>query len=268
MNNLNKFQILKNFTSVIKISTMMVLFFMLLPNIVISQDKDKNQAYWIHEDKVKPSMTKDYEKVSKDFIAQCKKHDLKDVNWITAATNEGSYMTISEINNMADLDKNTFKPLQEKMGKEDFGKLFERFDKCYDSHGSYIIELNKKLSFMPNSISQTQEGMDYRRWHFLYFTPSNKSKVKENLVKLKELYAKKGSKVHYRVYQNGFGSSEDYYLIVVSAKDGLSYEKSNAEARTLFGDSSKPVFDELFKYVSKYEMKTGSMKPELSFSSK
>lgn len=268
MNYLNKFQLYKKMTNTLKVTLAIVMFFMLLPNIAISQDKDKNQSYWIHEDKVKPGMTSEYEKISKEFVALCKKHNIQDVNWITAATNDGSYLSISPIDKMADLDKNSFAPLQEKIGKEAFSNIFKRYNKCYDEHGGYIVVLNNKLSYMPNGLAQTQEGMNYRRWHYLYVTPENKSKVKENLEAVKALYSKKGSKVHYRVYQNGFGSMGDYYMVAISSKNGEDYEKNSTENKTILGDAAKPIFDELFKYVSKYEMKVGSMKPELDYSSK
>ena len=234
--------------------------------IITAQTNSNNQAYWIHEDRVKPGMISEYEKISKEFVALCKKPNIKDINWITAATNDGSYLSISPLDKMADLDKNPLAPLQEKIGKEAFSNIFERYNKCYDTHGGYIVILNKKLSYMPNGLTQMQEGMNYRRWHYLYVTPENKSKLKEKLEAVKSLYATKDSKVHYRVYQNGFGSMGDYYLIVISAKNGEGYEKFSAENRTLFGDEAKPIFDDLFKYTSKYEMKVGSMKPELDYS--
>ncbi len=176
-------------------------------------------------------------------------------------------MSITPITKMADLDMNSFAPLREKMGKEAFSNLFNRYDNCYDTHGGYIVILNNKLSYMPNGLTQTQEGLNYRRWHYLYVTAANKSKVRENLEKVKALYAKKGSKVHYRVYQNGFGSMGDYYMVAISSKNGEDYEKNSAENKTILGDTAKPIFDELFKYVSKYEMKIGEMKPELDYSS-
>lgn len=242
-------------------------FLILIPSIIIAQDNTKNQAYWVHEDKVKPGMTQEYEKITKEFVALCKKHNIQDLKWITAATNDGSYLSITPIDKMADLDKNPLASLQKKIGKEAFSDIFKKYNQCYDTHGGYIVVLNKKLSYMPDGLTQTQEGLNYRRWHYLYITPENKSKVKEKLEAVKSLYTKKGSKVHYRVYQNGFGSMGDYYMVAISSKNGEDYEKNSAENKTILGDAAKPVFDELFKYVSKYEMKVGSMKPELDYSS-
>ena len=100
-----------------------------------------NQAFWVHEDQVKPSMLKEYEAVTKDFIKGCEEHDLKDADWATARIDGGTYLTIAPINSMADFDKNPMAPLAEKMGEENFRAIFNRFDKCYDTHRNYMVHL-------------------------------------------------------------------------------------------------------------------------------
>ena len=41
---------------------------------------DTSQAYWIHEDFVKPSMVNQYEKTTKDLVANLKKFNIKEKN--------------------------------------------------------------------------------------------------------------------------------------------------------------------------------------------
>lgn len=109
-----------------------MLFAIILLLIPMISNAQSNQAFWIHADQVKPSITAEYEKVSKDFIAACAKHDLKDADWTTAQMDDGTYLSLTPLNNMADLDKNTLAPLAEKMGNENFSAIFGRFNKCYD----------------------------------------------------------------------------------------------------------------------------------------
>ena len=49
--------------------------------LALAQEKT-TQAYWVHEDRVKPSMVMEYEKVSKEFTDQCKKHNIQTLAWI------------------------------------------------------------------------------------------------------------------------------------------------------------------------------------------
>ncbi|HCO84652.1 MAG TPA: hypothetical protein DIT95_14115, partial [Arenibacter sp.] len=114
---------------------------MLVPFIGTAQG-EKNQAYYVHEDQVKPSKIHDYDMVSKDFMEACKKHNLQEMSWQVASTDTGRYFNISPIENMAELDKNVMAPLAEKMGEDAFRNLFKRYNECYDKHGDYIIYLN------------------------------------------------------------------------------------------------------------------------------
>ncbi|WP_037319701.1 hypothetical protein [Salegentibacter sp. Hel_I_6] len=226
-----------------------------------------NQAYWVHEDQVKPSMLKEYEAVTKDFIKACKEHDLKEADWATARIDGGTYLTIAPINSMADFDKNPMAPLAEKMGEENFRAIFSRFDKCYDTHRNYMVHLIDDMSYMPNGLTTNTEGEDYRKWHFFHVTPQNIANLRDKMKEVKSLYETKGAKQHFRIYRNGFGSTGDYYLVVISAKDAQSYAKTSEETDKLLGEEGEKLFDDLMQYVHKYESKTGRMRPDLAYNS-
>ena len=87
---------------------------------------------------------------------------------------------------------------------DEFGGKCNRFNKCYDSHGSYIITMDEELTDMPDGSSQTQEGQNYRKYIYLYYTPENHAKLKEGMKAVKEMFASKESKEHYRIYRSGF----------------------------------------------------------------
>ena len=249
-------------------NTMLTLIMLALTiGLAQAQDDDRYQTFLVHEDQVKPSMTDEYEKISREFVALCKQHDIKDVSWLAASTSDGRYWTVSKIDNMADLDKRPLDALRDKIGKEAFGEIFKKFDKCYDTHGSYTIVLDKELSYMPDGLSLTQEGQNYRRWHYLRITPDNRSNLAEKLKTLKELHTKKGSKVHYRIYYSGFGTMGEFAMAAVSAKDGVHYEKRSAENRELLGEEGKKAFDDLLSVVDEYEVAIGSIDPDQGYTS-
>ncbi|MGM0391944.1 MAG: hypothetical protein ACQEWG_07475 [Bacteroidota bacterium] len=237
-------------------------------NGLFAQSTNANQAFWVHEDQVKPSMLKEYEAVTKDFIAACKEHDLKDADWSTARLDGGTYLSITPVNNMADLDKNPLAPLVEKMGEEKFRAIFSRFDKSYDVHRNYMVHLINDMSYMPNGLTTNTPGEDFRKWHFFHVTPENVANLRNKMREIKALYEKKGANQHFRVYRNGFGTPGDYYLVVISAKDAQSYLKTSDETDVLLGEEGEKLFDGMMEYVHKYESKTGSMRPDLGYVSK
>ena len=81
------------------------------PLLLSSQEAKSYQAYWIHEDRVKPGMTDEYEQISKDLVAACKEHGVTETKWLTLSLNDNSYLYVSPVNNMADLDIDGFATL-------------------------------------------------------------------------------------------------------------------------------------------------------------
>lgn len=167
----------------------LIVSLLLLPMGLLQAQEKKNQAFYVHEDQVKPSMTQQYEEVSKEFVAVSKKYNLKDMSWVVSATNTGRYINVSPMKNFAELDKNVLAPLSEKMGKEAFSDLFKRYNTCYDVHRDYVVYLNNELTYMPERVSS--EGKNYRAWHFMHVTPSNIQNLKGKLKEIKALYKKR-----------------------------------------------------------------------------
>lgn len=249
----------------VKISLLLVCMLMLMPSINNAQDENTSQRYWIHEDRVKPSMVGEYEKITKELVAKCKEHNIQGLNWITTSTMDFRYLYVSPISSMADINYDGFDPLQEKMGEEAFSKLFSDMDKCYSKHGDYVIVLDKELTYMPDGITQTPEGLDYRKFYYLHTTPENYSNLKEKMKAIKDLYQNKGSKSHYRVYTSGFGNMGSYLMVAIAAKDAVSFETQGVVNDELLGEDAKPVFADIMKYVTKMEAVNGSMRPDLAY---
>jgi len=236
------------------------------PLALIGQEAPK--MYWVHEDRVKPSMMMEYEKSAKALVENCQKHNIQTLGWITTATNDHRYLYVSPISTMADINYDGFKPLQEAMGEDAFGQTFSDMDKCYTEHGDYIIVLNEELTYMPEGFTQTPEGQDYRRFYYIRTTPEHNGKLKEKMKAIKDFYASKGSKAYYRVYQSGFGTMGNYYMVAMASKDGISFETMGEENRSLLGDERHKVFSEMMQYVTSIEEVTGMMRPDLAYSPK
>ena len=246
----------------LKITVLLIAFIMLSPFKIMAQ----NQMLTIHEDRVKPAMEAEYKKVCKDLVEACKKYDLQNSDWWTIRINDGTYLHVAPIKNMADLDVNTFAPLAEKMGKENFTALFDRFTNCYDQHGDYIVIRRNDLSYQPATAST--EMQNFRKYHFFYVTPENSQKVAAKMKEIAALFAKKGAKEYYTTYHSGFGNMSEFYVVVLSAKDEQSYEKLSDENNAMMGEDWKTKFNELYILTDKYEQKSGYMHPELGYIAK
>lgn len=241
-----------------------LLLFIISPIITLSQEKSY-QAFWIHEDKVKPSKVDEYEAIGKDLVAACEEHNVQETQWLTLKLNDDSYIFVTPIENFAELDKNAFKTLNEKMGDDKVAALFDRFNTTYDEHGDYIVYLNHSLSYMPDGITQTPEGQNYRTMYYHYVTPENDKNYYKSLKNIKEAFTKHNSKVHYRVYKTGFGVMGTYYMIAVAAESNTASAMAGDANWELMGDDFSKLLKEMSQYIWKSDEKRGWIRPDLSY---
>ena len=223
------------------------------------------QAFWVHEDHVKPAMLQEYEQVSKEFVEACKKNNISDLSFITMATDDFRYAYIGGIENMAALDKNSFAEMQEKMGMDAFGSMMNRMDKCYTDHIDYVLNLDPELSYMPDGMTQMPEGMNYRSNTLYYVSPENYSKANDVAKRFRALFAEKNSKMHYRVYRSGFGAPATFFLVAIAAQSPAHFETMNAENMQLLGEQGAALNAELMTIISDMEPMRGYMRPDLSY---
>lgn len=238
---------------------LLALVLLLAPKSMTAQQK-----FHVHEDVVKPAMTAEYEAVLKEFGELIKEYPLDDINLLVLRNNNNHYYFLSPVSSMADLDKpGPIAQLYKKAGAEKVRPLLTRLDKCYDIEKDYIITLDEELSYMPNGMTQTPEGENYREQYKIYITPENRTIVKEKLTAVKKLYSDKDSKLHYRVYKSGFGTESEYYLVSVASKDESHMAAKATANDDLLGDERKKLMSELFEKVSRIEELEGNIRPDL-----
>jgi hypothetical protein len=249
-----------------KLKIMLLVMAMTVSSLCLlnAQGNANFQSYGVHEDVVLPSMVGEYESATKELVSNIDKHGIKELKWITAVTSDFRYLYLYPIANMAELDKDNFKLLADKMGADKMGALFTRMNKCYNQHSDYVLRLSKDLTYMPSGITLTPEGQNYRRFYYLRFTPQQEEGLVASLKAVKDMFQKKNSKMYYRVYRSGFGSGGDYFLVAIAGKDVLAYETMGSENDKLLGEEAGKVFGEMMKNLSKMEEIAGNMRPDLA----
>ncbi|MFS4456692.1 hypothetical protein [Maribacter sp. 2304DJ31-5] len=249
----------------LKTKLFLALLSIMVTGILHAQEKT-TQAYWVHEDVVRPAMVAEYENICKELTDNMKKHNIQEVDVIVSNTADSRYLWVSKIESMADIEKPVFATLAEKMGGTAMSDLFDRMDKCYDIEHNYIIHLDKELSYMPDGLTQTPEGQNYRKFHYLHYTPGDRAMIKEKMKAIRAMFVEKGSKTHYRVYKSGFGTRGEFFMVAVAAKDAIDYAtKASANDKALGEDGDKTMGD-LFGNLLKYEEFVGRMRPDMAYS--
>ncbi len=231
----------------------------------MTAQNDRYQLYLVHEDHVKPEMKDKHAAADKALLDAAKKYKMTGMDWLTFQGDDNRVMYLSPINSFADLDKNPFEDLKKKMGDAEYEKLFAPFSETYTEHGDYILRLDKELSYMPEGITQTPAGKNFRSLTFYYIPPGKGEKAEQLAKAVKDLYTKKNSPVQYRVYKSGFGNMGNYYMVAVAAENPAELQKMQQQNQELLGDAGKKIFDEIDQTASRIETRTGYVKPELSY---
>ncbi len=237
---------------------------LLVPAMALAQEKTKVH-FTVHEDQVKPGMRAEYEATLGELISLLKEHNIADANWLTSVTNDNRYWYVSPVENMADLDKSAFKTLNEKVGEDKMNDLWGRMDKCYDNHGTFMVTLDKELSYQPGGINQNPEGRNWREYHFWHYPAGNDEAVTAKAAEIKAALAAKTSPLHYRVYRSGFGVVGSYVLVAFAAPDAAAFHNTLKINRQLMGEEFEKLLDEFRDLCNSYEEVEGMIRNDLSY---
>ena len=250
----------------LKLFAIFMIACLIMPFMLSAQDDSNYQMFWVHEDRVMPSKVADYEKAAKLLAEKCAEYNVDMPGWITSQTMDWRYMYVTPIKSLSDINFDGMGELREKMGAEAFDQMFADMNDSYKKHGDYVLTMDKELTYMPEGITQTPEGENYRKFWYLHTTPGKAKKLREKMLAVKELYESKGSSAYYRVYRNGFGTMGDFLLVAAASKDGVTFETAGAANDKLLGEEAQPIFMEVMKYITKIEEMTGQMRPDLAYS--
>ncbi len=222
------------------------------------------KMYRVHEDVVKPSMAATYESLHLELNEMLTKFPIENLSLLVMQSDNYNYYFIAPIEGMADLDKaHPLTTLAEKVGKEKMEEFIGRMDKCYDIERDFIIILNEDLSYMPDGMTQTPEGENYREQSRFYYTPSNRAIVSQHLASFKNLMSQKASRVHYRIYESGFGTEAAYYMLSIAAKDKEDFATKMKANRQLLGEDGNKARKTLYESLLKIEEVEGIIRPDL-----
>lgn len=230
-------------------------------NFVNAQDTPTMFA--VHTDNVKFDMMPQYEEQAKNLRDQCVKHGIKDASWTAISVEDGRYVYVTPINNMADLDKDPMGNLSEKMGEDALGEMFGKMNKCYDSHSDSVIHRIDDLSYMPEGYST--EGKNHREYHFIYYAPKDGKAMREAMANVKALFKAKNIKNGYEVYHSGFGSEESYFMVSVAGKDDIEIAQGGLANRDAMGDEGQATMFNVIKLALRYDQVEAEIRPDLSY---
>lgn len=234
------------------------------PTLLAQDTAPKSQLLLVHEDPVHPAKVADYEKASKMFLDNAKKYKLED-SFSVIQANDGTFSSVSLIENMAMLDKDPMAAMSEGMGKDAFRAMFADFDKCYASHRDYMLMRSAKLSYMPEGETFFGADKPFRKYLTFYYTPENQEALGQLLGKIQKLSMEKKPKMHYNIYISRMGTADNYFMVEEAAKDPIEFETISAADEKAMAGAGDELMGELMKLILRREVKTAKIRADLSY---
>ncbi|MBT1695377.1 hypothetical protein KK083_00725 [Fulvivirgaceae bacterium PWU4] len=213
----------------------------------------------VFEDNVKPSMDVQYKQSLKKLKTACEENKVGTVSWRTVQHDDNTYRHLVPITGMGDLDKNMMADLEDKMGKEAVGSIFANMSKCVDGQRSFVVSLQKDLSYM-----EPPPGDNYREIMYWYVLPEKEMEAQQIAMEWKKLYESKKIPQGYATYKMDFGQ-EPCYVIVSWGKDEADFAANMAKKRTMLGDEGAKLEAKTMLITKKFSIDRAWLLPEYSY---
>ncbi|UCC41026.1 MAG: hypothetical protein JSV96_06240 [Candidatus Aminicenantes bacterium] len=254
-----------------KVSIVLVLCllvgFCALPNLAQAQEQ-KPQLMAIWDIVVHPSKFMEFEAAMKEFVAIYAKLEYPHP-WTTYRTVDFHYYLVMPIENYAALDKlfDYFSTVMEKAGKE-YEAVMKSFAGTYESETFGTFYLRHDLSYRPENPRITIEDVNFVWWSFFYIIPGMESEAENISHDYQELYKSHGISDGWEIYIGAMWSDLPVLCVAGGAKSEADYHIQNEKNMQKFGDKHMALMKRTMDGTRKFEMKTGTILRELSYTPK
>jgi len=225
----------------------------------IAQDASPSMIV-IHEDIVKPSMDATYRQTMGKLNDACNQNKTS-FSWNSIAYDDNSYVHISPLKTFAELDKEPFAELETKIGKEAMTKLWADFDRCIESHRTFVVLPLPQFSYTIPSV-----GDNYREITFWYVEPGKDAEAEKIMAEWKTLYESKKAPNGFTVSKAIFGR-EPVYAFVSWGKNAVDLATKEQKTQELLGEEGGKMWAKTLAITQRYHSKRGWTLPEFSYNS-
>lgn len=220
----------------------------------------------IREDKVYPSLTRDYEIGLTDLKTFLSNNKIKGFNYFTHLHDNYTYSHVTPIKELKDLDNGIYSYFSKNIKNKEFEDVLFYLDNTVESFKHYLIKYQPEISYVPKDENWT-ESMSYRKWHYFYFYPGIEILVDEILAAYKQLYSDKNIQMGFRVFTGFLGVEEPLYILTTWANTPLEFQQNLKTASGLLGEEGEYLWNSLMEYVRKTNTVEGYYLPQYSFTS-
>jgi hypothetical protein len=223
------------------------------------------QYFVVHQEVAKPSMVKEYESTTKEFVALVKANKTKmphfSVNCFMSP--DFTYTYAAPIPNLAGMDaiNADFGALAQSAGAS-FLDLNKRGGAATEYIKEWVIQLVPELSYSPAE-PRVQPGQ-YFHYSVYYVSPGREPEAEAVGADYVKLFKAKGVKSGYTVYKVVMGPEMPAYIVSVGALDAADYHAEDAKVGALLGAELRALGARTAALTRRFETREATARPDLS----
>lgn len=226
------------------------------------------QWYVIHTEVVKPSMVKQYEATSKEFVEMVKANQasLPDFRFFGSQSDDFAYTYVVPIENMAGMDaiNKQFMSMMTGPSAAQFMDLMKRNGPTIEYVKEWVVGHEPELSYTPETPRLKPEEMKY--FHLdVYYIQADKDMESRALSKeFAELFKKKNIPDGYQIFIPVMAAEMPAIIVRVGAKDASDFYASSMKNREMLGEEGKALFERASAITRRFETRNTWTRPDLS----
>jgi hypothetical protein len=225
------------------------------------------QYFVLHQEKARPSMVKEYESTTKEFITLVKANKAKMPHFSFNAfvSPDFTYSYVSPIPNLAGLDaiNADFGALAQAAGAA-LSDLNKRGGVAMERVDEAIIQRLPEQSYAPAEPRLESGRVRYYHYGFYYVIPGREGEVDALGQEYLKLFKAKGVKNGYTIYKGVMGADLPYYFVSEGALDAADFQVEDAKTAALVGPELEALGARLMALTRRYETREAVPRPDLS----
>lgn len=244
-----------------------IIYLSLFTTLILSQEKTKDQLFYIHEEVAKIDKIDQYEAASKEFIKLFSDEKL-DVPGIYASESEDfHFYYLVPISNYADIDKLSaaFGSAFKNADQTKMNQMMHDGDEATEYTRDLVFKRSAELSYNPSVKSGFDSTMKFIHWDFYLFKPEDRKQVMDLGAQIKKLYTDKKIKTPFEVWFADFGEKNNLIVVTTEAKDAVDFYQTTNSDNAMLGKDMDAIWKKMSPMLEHFEDKNGYIRPDLSY---
>jgi hypothetical protein len=224
--------------------------------------------YVMHQEFARPSMLKQYEDTSREFIATVRQHRAASpaFNFVGFSGDDYVYTYVTEISSFSDVGAifTGFGKLAQAVGEAKWNDLMVRSGQPMESMRDSLLMEDSSFSYAPAQPRLRPEEEQYIHVDLYYVQPGREAEADAICREFAALYRSRNVTDGYRVFKVVMGWDTPLVIVTTPAKSPADYEARIAEIQQMLGAEGKALFARAFALTRRFERHGGWVRPDLS----